>query len=162
MESQTPARKTLFQRFRGFIWRWTCRFLLLCLGIIILAGLLFGWEYYLAMRPEEIQFGRNTTWIDEPMRDGGYPDYTAALDQRLSRNIESDKNCVTVLAQLIGPDFVSEDAAAVYYERLGLEPPTGQGPFFCSWHDYFGNSVKPGISDAKVELSVRDELMQAP
>ena len=79
----------------------------------------------------KLPLGKETTYFTGPLDKEGYIDYEAALNDRLSKGITSDKNAAVLLWKALGPTpFGAKAIPAEYFKRLGIEAPPPQGDYF--------------------------------
>jgi hypothetical protein len=105
---------------------------LLLVTLIVGAPLLvLAWRFYwLQWTPGKLILSKATTFVTEPLDDTGYPDYYAAINERMSRGVTPDNNAAVLLVQAFGPSIVPDgiDAFEVF---LGLkikpQPTHGSG-----------------------------------
>ena len=55
-----------------------------------------------------VTISKATTYITEPLRSDGYPDYIAALNQRLSKGVTPENNAVVLFWRAMGPKNAAE------------------------------------------------------
>ncbi len=84
----------------------------------------------------KVKISKETTYITEPLRPDGYPDYVAALDQRFSAGVTPENNSAVLFWRALGPKEISEKHRAKYFEMLGIEPLPEQGAYFVDIADY--------------------------
>ncbi|MCE5303890.1 MAG: hypothetical protein LLF97_12390 [Planctomycetaceae bacterium] len=76
-----------------------------------------------------------TTHLTEPLRPDGYPDYVAALDQRLGRGVTPDQNAVVLLCRAMGP-IVKPASRVEYFRKLGIAAPPEKGDYFVDLFEF--------------------------
>src|SRR4029078_1861738 len=54
----------------------------------------------------KITISKETTYITEPLRPDGYPDYVAALNQRMSLGVTPENNAAVLLQKAFGPSEI--------------------------------------------------------
>ncbi|MEX2138758.1 MAG: hypothetical protein WD894_05815 [Pirellulales bacterium] len=89
----------------------------------------------LKLRPNII-ISKETTFITEPLRPDGYPDYVRYVDEQLSKGVTPDNNAVVLLLRALGPREISEKHQADFFKRLNIEPLPAQGNYFVDWAKY--------------------------
>jgi hypothetical protein len=57
----------------------------------------------------KVTISKETTYITEPLRPDGYPDYLAALDQRRSEGVTPENNAAVPLMRALGPGIISKN-----------------------------------------------------
>lgn len=77
-----------------------------------------------------ITISKETTYITEPLRPDGFPDYIAALNQLSSESVTPENNFTTLFWQAVGPAEISPDHREEYFRLLGIPLPPEQGDYF--------------------------------
>ncbi len=108
-----PAQVTLFgSSFCGRSWIG---------GLVLLAGTAFGAGIVRSPESLGLQFGPETTYITAPLNVEGYPDYVAALNERLSAGISRDENFWVLMWPAIGnAERSREEFLRQVEQRLGI------------------------------------------
>ena len=83
-----------------------------------------------------VTVSKETTYITEPLRPDGYPDYAAALNKRFSRGVTPQNNAAVFLWKAAGQCDFRKDVYDVYFRMLGVPPPTGKGNCFTDLEEY--------------------------
>ncbi len=78
----------------------------------------------------KITIGKETTYITEPLRPDGYPDYVAALNQRMSAGVTPENNAAVLLQQAFGPHEIPESDRPRFFQQLGIKPLPESGDYF--------------------------------
>ena len=81
----------------------------------------------------KVTISKETTYITEPLRPDGYPDYIRHLDEKLSRGVTPDNNAAVALVRALGPRELSGNHAAEFYKRLGIEPLPEKWDYLVDW-----------------------------
>ena len=63
---------------------------------------------------------KETTYITEPLDELGYPDYAAALNERMSKGITPENNAAVLLMQAVGPSEIPADQRDMFFRMLGM------------------------------------------
>jgi len=75
-----------------------------------------------------------TTHIVEPLRDDGYVDYLAALNQRSRQGVTPENNAAVLLWQAVGPAEIAgrygEQDCGWFFRELGVPRPPDDGEYF--------------------------------
>lgn len=102
---------------------------LLTLGCLLLTA-----PTALAAEPPKpkITIGKETTYITEPLRPDGYPDYVAALNKRMSEGVTPENNAAVLLAKAFGPDAFDDSTCDEAYKQLGIESLPKEGNYLIS------------------------------
>ena len=73
---------------------------------------------------------KETTYITEPLRSDGTPDYVAALNQRLSMGVTPENNAAVLFWKAAGPGPIRENRRVKYFQMLGVSQPAEKGDYF--------------------------------
>jgi hypothetical protein len=77
----------------------------------------------------KITIGKETTFITEPLDAKGFPDYVAAMNQRLSQGVTSANNGAIVLLKAMGPHAIPEKSRGEVFRLLGIEALPEKGDY---------------------------------
>ena len=77
----------------------------------------------------KITISKETTYITEPLRPDGYPDYVAALNQRMSQGVTPENNAAVLLIQALGPGIISDNNRAKSLKQLGIDDLPDKGDY---------------------------------
>ncbi len=80
----------------------------------------------------KVTIGKETTYITEPLRPDGYPDYVAALNQRMSEGVTPENNAAVLLQQAFGPNEIPKHLREKYFQQLGIKPLPEKGDYLVS------------------------------
>jgi hypothetical protein len=88
-----------------------------------------------------ITISRETTYITEPLRADGYPDYLAALNQMASEGVTPENNAAAAIVQICGPEEIkhrlkSSKEQEQFYKLLGIAPLPDEGDYFVDCYTY--------------------------
>ncbi|MEX0715464.1 MAG: hypothetical protein WD066_02710 [Planctomycetaceae bacterium] len=72
---------------------------------------------------------KETTYITEPLRPDGSPDYVAYLDATMSRGITPENNAAVLYLKAIGPGEIPEEKRAAFFAKLGIDPLPAEGKY---------------------------------
>jgi len=86
--------------------------------------------------PVRVTISKETTWITEPLREDGYPDYVRYLNQKLNEGITPENNAMVPLARTMGLLDVDDEIRSEYFRLLGIQPPPKNGDYFETWWSY--------------------------
>src|SRR5687768_13869793 len=95
------------------------------------------WARELRWSVDRLIISPSTTFIDEPLRPDGYPDYVEALNQKMSEGVTPENNATVVLFRAMGPGGIDEDIRAEFFDRLGISEPPATGKYFEDWDEFF-------------------------
>jgi hypothetical protein len=74
-----------------------------------------------ARRPKpEIRISRETTYVTGPLREDGYVDYVAAMNDLCSRGVTPENNAAVPLWQAVGPKSLDVGIRKRYFELIGI------------------------------------------
>ena len=79
---------------------------------------------------------KETTYITEPLRPDGYPDYVAAMNQRMSEGITPENNAAVLFWQAVDPRPIREKYREEFFRMLGVPPPAERGKYFVDLFAY--------------------------
>ncbi len=108
-----------------------------------------------------VTISKATTYITEPLRQDGYPDYVAALNQRFSRGVTPQNNAAVLFWKAVGPSSINKKRRAKYFQMLGIPPLPEEGDYFVdlfSYADQQEDGKKP--VDAKSEEEEMEEMKE--
>ena len=87
-----------------------------------------------------VTISRETTYIVQPLRDDGYVDYLAALNQRSREGVTPENNAAVLLWQALGPAEIAgrcgEEESGWFFRELGVPRPADDGEYFVSVWTY--------------------------
>ncbi|NQU23273.1 MAG: hypothetical protein HQ567_18495, partial [Candidatus Nealsonbacteria bacterium] len=110
--------------------------LYLSLSIGVVPCLLRAGEAPTKKRGPLITVSKETTRITSPLREDGYVDYVAALNEMCSAGVTPENNAIVPLWRAMGPGDISEKIREDYFRQLGIPPLTEEGDYFVSFEDY--------------------------
>ena len=116
----------------------------LIIGVVVVSLVTVGWWSY--RRPwsvDQLIFSRATTYIEEPLRADGYPDYVEAINSRLSDGVTPVNNAAVLLLRAMGPKDIPPDVSPEFFKRLGIAPLPPTGDYFEEWPTYFKRIPEP-------------------
>ncbi len=107
--------------------------------------------------------GKDTTYVTGPLDSEGYIDYEAALNDRLGKDITSEKNANLLLWKAIGPTPDDKrPASAEFFRRLGIEQPPARGDYLIGLIEFAGNHLKLDHSEIDVFNDQLNRATQRP
>lgn len=81
--------------------------------------------------------GKSTTYVTGPKDATGHIDYAAALNERLSQGVTSEKNACVAIWKILGPSPAGGGKAAPgFFEKLGIQPLPANGEYFVGLRRY--------------------------
>jgi hypothetical protein len=78
-----------------------------------------------------ITVSKETTRILGPLREDGYVDYFAALNESGSRDVTPKNNCMVLIWKTLGPVDVDKELQPVYFRHLGVSSMSEKGGLRC-------------------------------
>lgn len=87
-------------------------------------------------KPVKVTISKETTYITEPRRPDGYPDYIRYFDEKLRQGVTPDNNATILLLRSIGLDDLPEEQHAEFFKRLGIDPLPANGDYLVDWTPY--------------------------
>ena len=103
-----------------------------------------------------ITISKETTYITEPLRPDGYPDYLAALNRLGSEGVTPENNAVVPLVQAFGPETIHNAQREKFFKMLGTASPPDRGDYYIEYEPY----VRQHAPDALEDRSVGNEYRQ--
>jgi len=93
-------------------------------------------------RPQgRITISKETTFITEPLREDGYVDYLAAINQSAADGVSAEDNAAVALLEVVGPADVNPKVRDRFYALLGTVPLPEKGEYFVP----FGSRFPPAV-----------------
>ena len=77
-----------------------------------------------------------TTFITQPLRDDGYPDYIAALNEVISAGVTLENNAAIPLLRAFGPAMLLDDTRPTFFAMLGIDPLPLEGDYLTDFEAY--------------------------
>ena len=93
-----------------------------------------------------VTISKETTYITEPLRPDGYPDYIAALNRRTGEGVTRDNNAAVPFWRAVGPGGVPKDRREKYFRMLDILPPADQGDYFVDVWQYLNEHASADAS----------------
>jgi hypothetical protein len=94
-----------------------------------------------------ITVGKETTYITGPLDKEGYPDYIAALNERLKGGATPENNAAVLLWKAHGPRPEGGKMPPEFFQYLGIAEPPEQGDYFVWLVPYFKDHLKKEADD---------------
>ncbi len=86
-----------------------------------------------------VTISKETTYITEPLRADGYPDYVAALNQRASEGVTPENNAAVLFWKAIGwPEWVAAQDRDQFFKMLGIQTLPEKGDYYVAFYEYAG------------------------
>jgi hypothetical protein len=106
--------------FRRPVWR----------ALSALVFLAAGASAYAAAPHVLVTISKETTYLTEPLRPDGYPDYLAALNQRCSQGVTPENNAMVPFWKALGPGEIRQQDRKQYFQMLGIQLLPEKGGYF--------------------------------
>ena len=103
-----------------------------------------------------VTISKETTYITEPLRPDGYPDYVAALNQRASQAVTPENNASVLFWRAMGPRQI-EPERDKFFRMLGIPTIPEKGDFFISLTNYIKDLKEAAGARPEEELDVAVE-----
>jgi hypothetical protein len=105
--------------------------------LVGLPSLFFVWRFYwLRWSADELILARDTTFIKEPLRADGYPDYVAALNAQCRDGVTPENNAAVALLRIVGPASIPLGHRPRFFGMLGIPSLPADGDYFQSWEEF--------------------------
>jgi hypothetical protein len=112
-----------------------------------------------------VTISKETTYITEPLRADGYPDYVAALNERMSKGVTPDNNAAVLFWKALGPGEIDPKHRDEYFKMLGMPSLPADGAYFVTLDKYLDrqkHSQDPAVAEVEKENRlIRDPLQSA-
>ncbi|MCG6154945.1 hypothetical protein [Rubinisphaera margarita] len=104
-----------------------------------------------------VRIAPETTYINEPLKPNGLPDYAAALNARMSEGITPETNAVVGLWQVLGPKLsgLRMEIDRPMSDAVGIEPLPDEGDYLVPSHQFFQHFITeraPGATPEQTEF----------
>jgi hypothetical protein len=110
-----------------------------------------------------VTISKATTYITEPLRADGYPDYVAALNQRASRGVTPENNAEVLLCKAIGPNGIDAKLPGGYCSLLNIPALPEKGDYFIRsdhWIAQLKTKANTPSDDAEFENRLYEQQRQ--
>ncbi|MCH8922976.1 MAG: hypothetical protein IIA67_07490 [Planctomycetes bacterium] len=138
-----PPKKSRLRRWL----RWG----LIGCAVLAIATAAAGWALWHNDQQVQVTISPETTWIVEPLRDDGYVDYVAALNQHASDGVTPDNNAAVLYFRAMGPKEIASETSETFYKLLGIEPLATEGDYFVTIDRYIEEQY-PEIGDMEEDV----------
>ncbi len=117
--------------------RWPKVLLVLAFVVVVIAAIFYVDNNQAARNRLRVTISKETTYITEPLRADGYPDYIAALNQRLSEGVTPENNSAVLFLKAVGPKVIdNNEFRDKYYQMLDIPPLPETGDYFIPSDEY--------------------------
>jgi hypothetical protein len=126
--------------------------LFICISSLVLLPCLLA----CGQKPVLVTISKETTYIVKPLKEDGYPDYVAALNQQFVRGVTAENNIAVTVWQAVGPEDLSAGIKSLFFKHLGMEPLPTDGDYYRSFHQRIDKlvslwEVDPDISPSEIQ-----------
>ena len=104
-----------------------------------------------------VTISKETTRITSPLKPDGYPDYIAALNQQLRKDVTPKNNLAVGIWKITGPIDLSGEMRPHFFNSLGMDDQPEEGDYLVDFYDYYSEYL--GQYDAGAGISL-DEFEQ--
>ena len=117
-----------------------------------------------------VSISKETTYITEPLRPDGYPDYIAALNQLASKGVTPENNAAVLLWRALGGASVHRVIRDRFFKMLGMPVPPEGGDYYLRLQQHLQKTglipkpaeVEPGDEGLDQAYKQLDEAMKRP
>ena len=105
---------------------------------------------------------KETTYLTKPLQADGYPDYAAAMNERISAGVTPENNAAVLFWQAVGPNAIPKWSRQRFFQQVGIPQPPETGEYFVElsayprWRESKLKSTRPGRKpsyDTRADLS---------
>jgi hypothetical protein len=107
---------------------------------------------------------KETTYILKPLRDDGFPDYFAALNEHCRGALQADNNVAVSLLQAFGPSAIPAEVQDEYFNLLGNKFQRPVGAYFVQMNEMVQRWMKGSFErgkDADLEATFQSNFALA-
>jgi acetyl esterase/lipase len=83
-----------------------------------------------------VTISKETTYISEPLRKDGYPNYVAALNERTKKGVTPENNAAVLFWRAVGPEEISAKHRERFFKMLDMPPLPEKGDYFVPWDKF--------------------------
>jgi len=110
----------------------------------------------LSKTPGKLTVSLATTYVIEPLRPDGYPDYLAVLERAAREGITSENNAAVGIARVLGPAVIGADDRDAFLRALGITKLPENGSDFLEYYTWVEKHA-PQNDERAYEQDVRSE-----
>ena len=138
------------------------RIIYFSLGLLLL---LVGVRVWCIFGPpgDRVEFlvAKDTTYITEPLRADGRPDYVQAINDKLSEGVTPENNAAVLFYQAVGPKDVPPSIRERFFKTLGMPVPPEKGAYFVPWDTKLEETFQddPGVANDQDVLDHLEEQL---
>ena len=112
-----------------------------------------------------VTISKETTYITEPLKSDGYPDYIAAMNRRSSQGVTPENNAAVLFWKAMGPGEINKDDRAEYFRMLGMPALPEKGDYFVDLATYLAQqkiSTKSAVAQSEPQAKVDARALLEP
>jgi hypothetical protein len=87
-------------------------------------------------------FAKETTWVAGPLDKDGYPNYPAALNERLGKGVTPENNANVLIWKAIGPRPDGKPMQPEFFKLMGMEEQPEKGDYFIEFAKFANERLK--------------------
>ncbi len=106
-------------------------------------------------RKPAITIGRDTTYVEGPIDKDGYPDYEAALNERLSEGVTAENNANVLFFKAMGPHPEGANIPDAFFKWMKIKAPPEKGDYFVGPGKYVKARFK-GMDQPELSKQMND------
>lgn len=119
-----------------------------------------------AATPPQITLAKDATFVTGPLKENGYVNYHAALNERLSKGITVENNAAIPLIRAMGSAPEGRPLPDQFFKRLGIEPLPHEGEYLIDLVSFAkreaaGRIIPRPVDTAKL-LAQYDKAIEQP
>jgi hypothetical protein len=107
-----------------------------------------------------VTISKETTYITEPLRKDGWPDYVAALNQQASKGVTPENNAAVLFWKAMGPAAIGSNCREKYFQMLGIPPLPEKGDYFVASDAHIDAQIARRESQKHPTGDVPDEKLR--
>jgi len=123
------------------------------LSIFIPSLILLPCFLAVGQQPLLVTISKETTRIVKPLREDGYPDYIAALNQQLGHGVTAENNIAVTVWEAVGPEDLSAGIKSLYFKHLGMAPLPEDGDYYRSFYQRIEDLISLWEEDPDITRS---------
>lgn len=120
--------------------------------LVVVVGT-FVVRFLASFLPVPLVISKETTYITEPLRPDGTPDYLVAINQECSKGVTPENNAAVLFWKAAGPAPIPVAIRARYFHMLNMPLPPVSGDYFVELEEW-GERRKQVDAEATLKLVV--------
>ena len=99
------------------VWSAIRRVLLALIILLLIAPFAFlAWFFANRWSHDDLILSKETTYITEPLDELGYPNYAAALNERMSQGVTPENNAAVLVMKAVGPKDIPTEQREAFFQ----------------------------------------------